>query len=318
MADVASKRRSNCDAIGALDHEIPLAGQRRKLHHCAAWRHGKMVWCMKIAVVAPSCTLDARVGGRARSACRASAATASSWSIRNVSCPTDISPGRTRRGWRRFARSMADLPRRRRVVRSRRLWVEPDRRSRAADLPDAARSKVYIGYSDAGFPARRVRTRRARRRLGADAAGFACAKAARRRLPARSTGWCGAIHRALEPELNGPAMAFNLTVLVEPARDGARARLHRRRSAHRGRQRAPLPDRPDDVPRHRQPERPQVARLRLGRVGDIPFNDPDFGRDEVAIVQEWCARVGHRFWRPRGHRSRRSATGSFRSRDNFG
>jgi muramoyltetrapeptide carboxypeptidase len=32
----------------------------------------------------------------------------------------------------------------------------------------------------------------------------------------------------------------------------------------------------------------RVSRLRLGRVGDIPINDPDFGRDEAAIVQEWC------------------------------
>jgi muramoyltetrapeptide carboxypeptidase len=36
----------------------------------------------------------------------------------------------------------------------------------------------------------------------------------------------------------------------------------------------------------------RVARLRLGRVGDIPANDPDFGRDEVAIVREWCKRSG--------------------------
>ena len=36
----------------------------------------------------------------------------------------------------------------------------------------------------------------------------------------------------------------------------------------------------------------KVARLRLGRVGDIPENDPDFGRDEVAIVEEWCRRAG--------------------------
>jgi muramoyltetrapeptide carboxypeptidase len=30
-------------------------------------------------------------------------------------------------------------------------------------------------------------------------------------------------------------------------------------------------------------------------VGDIPSNDPDFGRDEVAIVQEWCERSGIAF-----------------------
>ena len=36
----------------------------------------------------------------------------------------------------------------------------------------------------------------------------------------------------------------------------------------------------------------KVARLRLGRVGDIPANDPDFGHDECAIVEEWCRRSG--------------------------
>ena len=28
----------------------------------------------------------------------------------------------------------------------------------------------------------------------------------------------------------------------------------------------------------------RVARLRLGRVGHIPANDPDFGRDELAVL----------------------------------
>ena len=36
----------------------------------------------------------------------------------------------------------------------------------------------------------------------------------------------------------------------------------------------------------------QRARMRLGRVGDILANDPDFGRDEAAIVEEWCSRAG--------------------------
>ena len=36
----------------------------------------------------------------------------------------------------------------------------------------------------------------------------------------------------------------------------------------------------------------KVARLRLGRVGDIPANDPDFGRDECDIVEDWCRRSG--------------------------
>jgi muramoyltetrapeptide carboxypeptidase len=36
----------------------------------------------------------------------------------------------------------------------------------------------------------------------------------------------------------------------------------------------------------------RAARIRLGRVSDILANDPEFGRDEVAIVEEWCARSG--------------------------
>ena len=35
-----------------------------------------------------------------------------------------------------------------------------------------------------------------------------------------------------------------------------------------------------------------VGRIRLGRVGDIPPNDPDFGSEEVAIVADWCGRAG--------------------------
>jgi muramoyltetrapeptide carboxypeptidase len=36
----------------------------------------------------------------------------------------------------------------------------------------------------------------------------------------------------------------------------------------------------------------RAARMRLGRVSDILANDPEFGRGEVTIVGEWCARSG--------------------------
>ena len=97
---------------------------------------------------------------------------------------------------------------------------------------------------------------------------------------------------ALEPELQRPAMAFNLTVLaallgtvLEPDLTGVDLLI-------------------EDVSEHHyridrtmfhvtgSPNVRKVAQLRLGRVGDIPFNDPDFGRDEVAIVREWCERSG--------------------------
>lgn len=36
----------------------------------------------------------------------------------------------------------------------------------------------------------------------------------------------------------------------------------------------------------------QVAGIRLGRCGDIPANDPDFGQTEEEIVRYWCDRSG--------------------------
>jgi muramoyltetrapeptide carboxypeptidase len=38
-----------------------------------------------------------------------------------------------------------------------------------------------------------------------------------------------------------------------------------------------------------------VARIRLGRVGDILDNDPEWGGDELAIFEDWCARSGIAF-----------------------
>jgi muramoyltetrapeptide carboxypeptidase len=159
------------------------------------------------------------------------------------------------------------------------------------DLPDAARSKVYLGYSDAGFL-----------HAGLHKAGLNVAwgpmpqdlmREGGKAAVSRSLDWL--VRRdpsSLEPDLQGPAMAFNLTVLaallgtvLEPDLSGVDLLI-------------------EDVSEHHyridrtmfhvtgSPNVRKVARLRLGRVGDIPFNDPDFGRDEVAIVEEWCERSG--------------------------
>ncbi len=165
-----------------------------------------------------------------------------------------------------------------------------------ANLPHAARSKVYLGYSDAGFlhaGLHKAGLRVAWGPMPQDALrgdhGLQAGEAAVR----RALDWL--VNRdpaALEPQLQPPAMAFNLTVLatlvgtvLEPDFTGIdlliedvsehhyridRTMFHVTSSANvRG-----------------------VARLRLGRVGDIPANDPDFGRDECEIVEEWCARSG--------------------------
>jgi muramoyltetrapeptide carboxypeptidase len=39
----------------------------------------------------------------------------------------------------------------------------------------------------------------------------------------------------------------------------------------------------------------RLAGIRLGRVGDVPANDPDFGEDEEMVVRHWCARAGIAF-----------------------
>jgi muramoyltetrapeptide carboxypeptidase len=159
------------------------------------------------------------------------------------------------------------------------------------DLPEAARQKLYLGYSDAGF------LHAGFHKAGLDVAWGPMPQDLRRAggeaAVKRALDWM--VKRdpaALEPDLDQPAMAFNLTVLatllgtvLEPDFSGVDLLI-------------------EDVSEHHyridrtmfhvtaNPNVRKVARLRLGRVGDIPENDPDFGRDELAIVEEWCARSG--------------------------
>lgn len=160
-----------------------------------------------------------------------------------------------------------------------------------AYLPEAAGDKVYMGYSDAGFLL-----------AGLHKAGIAAAWGPMPQDVVRSGG-AGAIERALdwlvrrdptslEPGIEGPGLAFNLTVLssllgtfLEPDLGGVdllvedvSEQLYRidRTMFH--------------VTSSENVRR--VSRIRLGRVSDILENDPAFAIDEVAIVEEWCARSG--------------------------
>jgi len=158
-------------------------------------------------------------------------------------------------------------------------------------LPGPARTKYYMGYSDAGFLL-----------AGLYKAGVEVAWGPMPQDVLRDGG-DNAIHRALnwlvsrdasalEPHIQAPAMAFNLTVLsnllgtsLEPDFAGIDLMI-------------------EDLGEHlyrtdrtmfhvtASPNIRQVARLRLGRVADILENDPGFGTDEVAIVEDWCARSG--------------------------
>jgi muramoyltetrapeptide carboxypeptidase len=162
------------------------------------------------------------------------------------------------------------------------------------DLPPAARGKLYLGYSDAGFLLAGLHKAGVEvawgpmvqdvLRDGGDAAIGRALDWLVRRDPA-----------ALEPRLQPPAMAFNLTVLstllgtpLEPDFTGVdllieevseqlyridRTMFHVTASANVRR----------------------AARIRLGRVADILANDPEFALDETGIVEFWCRRSGIAF-----------------------
>ena len=160
-----------------------------------------------------------------------------------------------------------------------------------ADPPDAARGKTYMGYSDAGFLLAGFY------KAGLEVAWGPMVNDVLRELGeagiARSLDWL--VRRdaaALEPALDGPAMAFNLTVLsnllgtsLEPDFTGIELLI-------------------EDVEEHLyridrsmfhvtlNPAIRKVRQLRLGRVNSIIPNDPEFGRDEAAIIEEWCLRSG--------------------------
>jgi muramoyltetrapeptide carboxypeptidase len=162
------------------------------------------------------------------------------------------------------------------------------------DLPEAAKKKLIMGYSDAGFLLAGFH------KAGVDVAWGPMPQDILRSGGAqavdRALDWI--VRRdpaALEPALDGPAMAFNLTVLsnligtsLEPDFTAVDLLI-------------------EDVGEHlyridramfhvtASPAVQKVRRIRLGRVSDIIANDPDFGSDEATIIEQWCARSGIRF-----------------------
>lgn len=159
------------------------------------------------------------------------------------------------------------------------------------DLPAPARSKVYLGYSDAGFLLAGLY------KAGLDVAWGPMPQDILRpggeAAVTRALDWL--VRRdgaAVEGQLRAPAAAFNLTVLasllgtvLEPDLAGHDLLIEDVGEHHYRIDRTMFHITASANVRN-------VARLRLGRVGDIPQNDPDFGRDECAIVEEWCARAG--------------------------
>lgn len=166
----------------------------------------------------------------------------------------------------------------------------------ARDLPNAARSKTYLGYSDSGFLLAALHK-----------AGLEVAHGPMVQDVVREGGEA-AVHRALnwltkrdrealEAGLRPGqrAMAFNLTVLsnllgtaIEPDFSGVDLLI-------------------EDIAEHEyridramfhltgSPAIRQVDSLRMGRMSEIPENDPIFGSDAESIVRDWCNRAGITF-----------------------
>jgi muramoyltetrapeptide carboxypeptidase len=162
-----------------------------------------------------------------------------------------------------------------------------------AGLAPAARSKAYLGYSDAGYML-----------AGLYRAGFEHLAHGPMAGDLRREGGEAAVLRALawlaagdpaalEPSLGGgPAAAFNITVFsqllgtpLEPDLAGHVLML-------------------EDVSEHMyrtdrslfhitsNPGVRAVAGIRLGRCTEVPDNDPDFGAGEEEVFRYWCERSG--------------------------
>jgi muramoyltetrapeptide carboxypeptidase len=167
----------------------------------------------------------------------------------------------------------------------------------ASDIPAAASSKLFMGYSDTGF------LLAAFHKAGLSVAHGPMPQDVMREggeaAVTRALDWM--VRRdasALEPDLRQPAMAFNLTVLskllgtlLEPDFSGVELLVEEVSEHHY---------RIDRLMFHitSNANVRKAARIRLGRASDIPENDPEFGHDEQGIVAYWCDRAGIEFGRP--------------------
>jgi muramoyltetrapeptide carboxypeptidase len=248
---------------------------------------------MKIAVVAPSCTLK-----------REAAAGVSALAAARPGCELAIHP-QCFLSEGHFAGSDAQrLAALREVMADETvdaIWFARGgygsnriAESALADISVPAMRKAYVGYSDAGFLLAGLH------KAGCEVAHGPMPQDVLRdggeAAVARSLDWLlTRDNEALEPGLAGPAQAYNLTVLsnllgtaLEPDLSGVellveevaehlyridRTMFHVTASANVR----------------------KVRRLRLGNVSDVPENDPIWGSDEEAIVRDWCARAGIEF-----------------------
>jgi muramoyltetrapeptide carboxypeptidase len=150
----------------------------------------------------------------------------------------------------------------------------------------AARSKAYLGYSDAGF-------------LLAGLYAQGIGKPVHAPMPSdlNRDGGAGAVERVLAwlsapKRAEVPQVAFNLTVLSQllgtPLQPDLTGHILMIEEVGEYMYRI-------DRSLFHLTSNPGVRRIKglmLGRCSDIPPNNPDFVLDEEAITREWCARAG--------------------------
>ena len=159
-----------------------------------------------------------------------------------------------------------------------------------AQMNAAARAKSYLGYSDTGFLLGALYRDGIGRVAHGPLAGDIRREGGERAVE-RALDWLKGHASGLEPGLDErPAVAFNLTTLAmlvgtDLAPDlGGHVVLIEEVAEHLYAV--------DRMLFHVTQHLKGIAGLRLGRVSDVPENDRPFGTDEVAIVEDWCARSG--------------------------
>jgi muramoyltetrapeptide carboxypeptidase len=158
----------------------------------------------------------------------------------------------------------------------------------AAELPAAARDKLYLGYSDGGFLLAALH--QAGCRVAHGPMPQDVARQGGEAAVVRALDWLGrGDPAAVEAGLGGQAFAFNLTVLscllgtaIEPDFAGRELLVEELDEQHY---------RIDRLMFHVTGAAPvrRCRGIRLGRC-QVPENDRPFGSDEEAIVHDWCAR----------------------------
>jgi muramoyltetrapeptide carboxypeptidase len=159
------------------------------------------------------------------------------------------------------------------------------------DLSLTAMRKTYLGYSDAGFLL-----------AGLHKAGCEVAHGPMPQDVLRDGGEAAVVRSldwlltrdgtGVEPSLSFPAQAYNLSVLssllgtaVEPDLKGYELLIEEVSELHY---------RIDRLMFHftGSANVRGIVELRVGNMSEIPENDPGWGSDEEDIVRDWCARAG--------------------------